>query len=210
MRLLSIGGSGRTGQRAIEHALARCHTVTALVRTTSSLAARPGLTIVKGIPLSQPNIEAAFATPSTPQAVVVSLNSPRQSDKPFANPFAPPRLMADSHANLAKVMEKHETRRIVSTSAWAMRVLVRRSNLCYAYEDHEAVDVEMEAKKNLEWTLARFVMLRDGEVLPVMDHGDRGEGVGLMASVTRRSAAACLLDATEGSQWVRRTPVVLN
>ncbi|KAK4971132.1 hypothetical protein LTR28_013740 [Elasticomyces elasticus] len=196
MRLLSIGGSGRTGQRAIEHALARCHTVTALVRTTSSLAARPGLTIVKGIPLSQPNIEAAFATPSTPQAVVVSLNSPRQSDKPFANPFAPPRLMADSHANLAKVMEKHETRRIVSTSA--------------SVTHHEAVDVEMEAKKNLEWTLARFVMLRDGEVLPVMDHGDRGEGVGLMASVTRRSAAACLLDATEGSQWVRRTPVVLN
>ncbi|KAK4937844.1 hypothetical protein LTR28_009739 [Elasticomyces elasticus] len=194
---------------------------TALVRTTSSLTARPGLTVVKGTPLSQPDIEAAFATPSTPQAVVVPLNSPRQSDKSFAKSFAPPRLMADSHANFANAMEEHGTKRIVSMSAfgvgdsfaessWAMRVLVRRSNLCYAYEDHEAVDVEMKAKKNLEWTLVRFVMLRDGEELHVVDHGDRGEGVGLVANVTRRSAAACVLNATEETQWVRRTPVVSN
>ena len=65
MRILIIGGSGRTGKLVIEEALERgdnfdlCmrvevntlsgHTITALVRDPNSLRSKIGLTVVKGI-----------------------------------------------------------------------------------------------------------------------------------------------------------------
>lgn len=95
MHLLVLGGSGRTGQLIVEEALSKGHSVTVLVRSLSSVAARPGLTPVQGTPMKREDITRAFeALPTRPEAVLVALSMRRVSDSPFAavSPDTPDRI----------------------------------------------------------------------------------------------------------------------
>jgi hypothetical protein len=40
--------------------------------------------------------------------------------------------------------------------------------------------------------------------------GEKGKGVVVFSKVTRESLAVFLPEATEGRQWDRRTPVIMN
>lgn len=224
MHIFIVGGTGRTGRLAIDEALSRGHTVTALVRTSAfRLPSREGLTAIVGSPLSTPDILAAFnANPSSlPDAVIVTLNATRVSDSPFAAPLAPPRKMADSHANIAAAMQAHGTKKIVTTSAFGVadsgkeincltRVMLRKMNMVAQFADYDAVDEEMKMREGLCWVLARPCMLKEGEALPVRDLGDSGKGARMMSSITRRNVAGWLVDAVERDTWDRRTPVLAN
>ncbi|KAK7743658.1 hypothetical protein SLS62_010527 [Diatrype stigma] len=114
MQILILGGSGRTGQLIISEALARGHSITALVRNPSlfscpdpstsstststgkggsataaaaTINSHPNLTLVRGTPLNPTDVDSAFVAGPTPtQAVVVALNARRASDSPFAAP----------------------------------------------------------------------------------------------------------------------------
>lgn len=137
MQILILGGSGRTGQLIISEALARGHSITALVRNPSSfscpepstpgtststgeggaaaaaatISSHPNLTLVRGTPLDPADVDSAFvAGPAPTQAVVVALNARRASDSPFAAPHptdTPARMMADSVANVRATMRQH-------------------------------------------------------------------------------------------------------
>lgn len=223
MRLLVVGGSGRTGKLIIEDALEKGNTVTALVRNPSSLEERAGLNIVKGSPLSTEDIKSAFeATSEPPQAVITALNATRVSDSPFAKPLAPPRFLADSHANLLTVMSQFGVKRIVAMSAygvgdstgeisWIFRLLLRHSNMKYQFEDHDHTDVELK-QSTADWTLVRPVILADDETKgkEVKDAGDLGKGVSMFVKVSRRSVAEFMVDAATEGKYVKRTPVIFN
>ncbi|KAF2100208.1 NAD(P)-binding protein [Rhizodiscina lignyota] len=221
MQILILGGSGRTGKLVIDEALRRNHSVAALVRNESSLKPRGNLTVVKGTPLKQEDIEAAFeATPSPPDAVIVTLNAARASDSPFAKPITPPRFLADSNENAVAVMRKYGVRRIVTMSAfgvadsskemaWLMRHIIRKTNMSYQFEDHDLVDKEMKTS-GTDYTLVRPVVLSEGEDLPVKDFGDSGKGVGMMSKITRKSVASYLVKAAETNELRGRTPVIAN
>lgn len=85
MHFLLLGASGQTGQHVVSELLSQGHTAVALVRTSGSLAPRPGLTIVTGSPLSKSNIRSALlATPLSPSAAIITLNTVRKSDSPFS------------------------------------------------------------------------------------------------------------------------------
>jgi NAD(P)H-binding len=60
MRVLVIGGNRQTGRLVIDKALQRGHKITTLIRNTSTLPAKEGLTIVKGTLIDPSNIESAF------------------------------------------------------------------------------------------------------------------------------------------------------
>ncbi|KAK3643057.1 hypothetical protein LTR56_010431 [Elasticomyces elasticus] len=107
MHILILGASGRTGHLTTTTALAKNHTVTALVRKSSSLTPTPGLTIVEGTPLNQPDIDRAFTSGPKPDACIVTLAAPRETDSPFSKPMAPPFFMRDSVRNLMVVMRSH-------------------------------------------------------------------------------------------------------
>ena len=116
------------------------HTVTALVRDTSKVQSRPGLTYVRGTPTNLDDVRAAFQEPR-PDGVLVTLSAPRQTDSPFAKSIAPPRLMADSVQNAATAMKEHGVRRIIIMQAFGvgssypnlnflMRLVVKKSEMC--------------------------------------------------------------------------------
>ncbi|KAL8826909.1 MAG: hypothetical protein Q9191_003512 [Dirinaria sp. TL-2023a] len=214
MHILVLGGSGRTGKLVIDEALKRGHKVTALVREPEAIEAR------EGSPLNKSDVENAFTSPTSdpPSAVIIALASTRTSDNPWAATTSPPRLMADSNANVAASMKQHGTRKLVTMQAlgvgdswpnliFIMRWIVRGSKMSQAYADHNMVDKEVK-ESGLDYVLVRPTRLTEGESKPVKTFGNTGKGVG--SAVTRASVAAFLVDAVEKDTWDRSTPVISN
>ncbi|KAF2140417.1 uncharacterized protein K452DRAFT_274196 [Aplosporella prunicola CBS 121167] len=232
MHILIFGGNGRTGRLVIAAALENGHTATALVRDPSSLPARKGLTIKQGTPLNRTDIAASLSTPTgaaLPDAVIITLNAPRASDSPFAAPIAPPRMMADAAANVAAAVRERAGAdgaalpRVVTLSAfgvadsapnlsWPFRLVLRRTNMVHQFADHDLVDAETKARKDVPYVLVRPAMLAEGPAAAVKVWGDQGEGAPCFGKVTRASVARFLVEVAESEtgEWVGRTPVITN
>ncbi|TKA36956.1 hypothetical protein B0A54_11320 [Friedmanniomyces endolithicus] len=207
MRLVLLGGNGRTGLHLVERALGRGHKVTALVRNPSTLPVREGLDVFQGTPHKLEDVCKAFSAErhSSPGAVIVTLNPSRANDSPFAKPMAPPRFMADSVANAITAMKQHDVSKIVvmqalgvgdsfpNMSVW-MRWVRHWTYMKHSYDDHDLVDEEIKLS-GVNYVLPRPPWLTNGRARPVRLHGNTGEGVGNLATVSRKSVADFLLDA---------------
>ncbi|CAO2652180.1 Nn.00g004630.m01.CDS01 [Neocucurbitaria sp. VM-36] len=218
-RILMVGGSGRTGQLVIDELLARGHEVTALVRNAESLGAKGGLKIVTGTPMNKEDVRNAFAH-SNPEVVVVTLSAPRAGDSPFAAVISPPRLMADSNANVVAVMKEFNTPKIVVMQAfgvgeswpnmhWVLRMLMKKSNMIYQYDDHNLVAKEVKASGE-NYVLVRPSRLEEGDAKEIKEWANDGKGVPMMGAITRGSVAKFLVEATESRTWDGTAPVITN
>ncbi|RSL93521.1 hypothetical protein CEP52_013184 [Fusarium oligoseptatum] len=218
MHFLLLGATGRTGKHVVSELLSQGHTAVALVRTAGSLTPRPGLTIVTGSPLSKPDIQKALsAAPSlTPSAAIVTLNTVRKSDSPFAPQLSPPRFLADSCANICEALKTSGIYRIVVMSTagvgdswanlpWLSKAFMGWTNIKYALEDHGLVDKEIRSTK-MDWTLVRAVRLefdnpkkKTDTKKDVQTLSSDGAGMGMADSVSVASAARFLVKvAVEG------------
>jgi len=172
MHFLLLGATGRTGQHVVSEILSQGHTVVALVRPSGSLTPRTGLTVVAGSPLSKSDVKSPLsAAPSlTPSAAIITLNTVRKSDSPFAPQVSPPRFLADSCANVCEVLDHAGIYRIVvmstagvgdswATLPWLTKAFMGWTNIKYALEDHGLVDKEIRMTK-MDWTLVRATRLQ--------------------------------------------------
>jgi putative NADH-flavin reductase len=228
MHFLLLGASGRTGQHVVSELLSQGHTAVALVRTSSSLDPRPGLTVVTGSPLSKPDIKAALlaASPLSPSAAIITLNTVRKSDSPFAAQVSPPRFLADSCANVCEVMEDAGIARIVVMStagvgdSWGKLPLLSKAflgwtNVKYALKDHGLVDEEIRLTK-MDWTLVRPVRLEFDDQKPtdkktdIRTLGSNGEGMSMTDSVSVTSVASFLVKVAVEGLFVKSAVVVAN
>ncbi|KIM94554.1 hypothetical protein OIDMADRAFT_149278 [Oidiodendron maius Zn] len=216
MRVLVIGGNGRTGRLVIDEALQHGHKITALIRNPSTLPAKEGLNIVKGTPLEPSNIESAFnaVQGDFPTAVIVTLSSPQEKGT---------RVMSDAHENLVAAMKRHGISKIVTMSSFGvgsslanitviMRWAISKTGLGHSFADHNHVD-EILKKSGLNFVLLRPSRLTTARKARVQFLGDDGKGLGVfagMGGVSRASVAACLVEAVEKSTWDRSTPVISN
>lgn len=224
MRILILGASGRTGSLAIAEALARNHSVTAIVRRPDALTPQPSLSIVTGTPLDHADVSKAFADApkSDPiRAVISALNTGRTSDNPWAKTTSPPDLMVASVRNTLDVMKEHGVKKIVVlgttgvgssrvNNGWFFNWIINHSNLKITFDDHYEVEklLEAEAGKDaeLKWVDVRASGLSNGEKKDVKEFGNEGKGVGWF--ISRKSVAGFMLDAVEGSKWDGQTPVI--
>jgi uncharacterized protein YbjT (DUF2867 family) len=220
--ILVIGGSGRTGKLVIKELQERGHRVTALVRKPETMdhEEKVGLQIVIGTPTNKEDVRKAFSK-CRPDAVIVTLSAPRASDSPFAAVIAPPRLMADSTANVVDMMKEFDTPKIVVMQAfgvgesWAnmnclMQLLMKQSNMIYQYDDHNLVAKETK-ESGVNYVFVRPSRLEDSDaVKEVMEWAGDGKGVPMMASITRGSVAKFLVEAAEKKTWDRTGPVITN
>jgi hypothetical protein len=222
MRVLVIGGTGRTGKLVISDLLQRGHTVTALVRDAQSLDRRDGLKVVTGTPMSISDIRSAVqaAGGEVPKVVIVTLNAPRESENPFAKPISPPRLMADSNTNVVTIMKEFGIPKIVIMQAfgvgqsWAnmhflLRLFMSKSNMRLQYDDHNFVDQEVRGS-GVTYVLVRPSRLVEGQAGHVTEWKDHGKNVGLMASISRKSVAGWLVDAALDTRWDNTCPVITH
>ncbi|KUJ16036.1 uncharacterized protein LY89DRAFT_735180 [Mollisia scopiformis] len=203
MHFLLLGASGRTGQHVVSELLSPGHTAVALVRTSSSLAPRPGLTVVTGSPLSKSDIRNAFlaTSPLSPSATIITLNTVRKLDSPFAAQISPPRFLADSVGNSWDNLP------------WLSKVFLGWTNVKYALEDHDLVDKEIRLT-NMDWTLVRAVRLRfDDQKLAdakteVKLLGSKGEGMSFFDSVSVASMASFLVNVAVKGLFIRNAVVM--
>ncbi|KAG8163068.1 hypothetical protein KVR01_007546 [Diaporthe batatas] len=203
------------------------------------------LTIIQGSPLNKSDILKALL--STPQkapvdVVITTLNPRRTSDSPFAavDPTdSPPRMMADAMAGLLAALDEHNTKtktnnndkrpKIVALSALGagssaantncvLRLLFRKSNMVYTYEDHDAVEQELvRQRKEREGTAAGavpYVLVRPTRLVEEGDGAAKvfgGDGtVGVMATISRGAVAKFLVDAAEKRDWDWKAPIIVG
>ncbi|KAK5168068.1 uncharacterized protein LTR77_006636 [Saxophila tyrrhenica] len=196
MRLVVLGGNGRTGVHLVDRALAR------------------------GTPRKLEDVSKAFSGSPKPEAVIVTLNPSRLSDSPFSRPAAPPRFLAHSVANAITAMRQHDVKKLVVMQAMGvgdsrphmsfwMRWVRRWTYMKHSYDDHDLVD-EIVKFSGVSYVLARPPWLTDGKVGPVRTFGNTGKGVGNLATISRRSVTEFLLDACEKSDWDCSTPVIAS
>lgn len=223
MRVLIFGANGRTGQHVVDEALSRGHHVTALVRNASSLPPRDKLAIIQGSPMELSSIIAAIEATGPndkPEAILITLNTARTSDNPFAKLISPPRLLTTSVSNALEAMKQHGIRKIVYLSAFgvgssypnmlsAMKLLMRYSNLGKAYEDHEEAEKVLRPSQ-VDWVIARPVMLTDKDQVAVVEHGEDGATAGWVPSISRASVASYLIDALGSEKRVETSLVISN
>ncbi|KAJ8133239.1 hypothetical protein O1611_g385 [Lasiodiplodia mahajangana] len=223
MHLLVLGGSGRTGKLIVEQAIRKDHSVVALVRSPSSLAAHPSLMPIQGTPMQREDIARAFsASPTPPEAVLVALSLRRVSDSPFAaiSPDAPDKFMENSVANAISVMKDFGTKRIIILSQWGagnsfssanflFRAMFKYTNMRYGLAAHNAVD-EQTRQAGVEFVLARACVLADGHPAPVRLYPSDGEGIGFLPKITRTSVAKFMIEACEKNDFIGKSPVISN
>ena len=228
MHFLLVGATGRTGQHVVSELLSQGHTAVALVRTAGSLTPRSGLTVVTGSPLSKSDVKSALsATPSLkPSAAIITLNTVRKSDSPFAPQVSPPRFLADSCANICEVLEHASIYRIVVMSTagvgdswaslpWLSKAFMGWTNVKYALEDHGLVDKEIRSTK-MDWTLVRASRLRfdDPSQKPtdtkpgVQTLGSNGDGLRMTDSVGVSTVAVFLVKVVVEGLFVKSAVVV--
>lgn len=223
-RVLMIGGSGRTGKFVIKELQNRGHQVTALVRQPGSMDVeiKAGLQTVTGTPTSQNDVRKAFSKCS-PEVIIITLSAPRASDSPFASVISPPRLMADSVANIVAIMKESKsttTPKIIIMQAFGvgeswpnlhctMRLLMKQSNMIYQYDDHNLVAKETKASGE-KYVFVRPSRLVEGEAKELREWKKDGKGVPMMAAITRGSVARFLVQVVESDAWDGTAPVITN
>ena len=155
-----------------------------------------------------------------PDVVVVTLSALRATDSPFAAPISPPRMMADSNANVVQIMKEFQVRKIVILQAFgvgaswenmpcAMRLLMSKSNMAFSYEDHNMVESEIR-DSGLTSVLVRPSRLVETRVTEVKEWPKDGKGVGLMGSASRISVARFLVTVALETRWDNTAPVITN
>ena len=228
MHFLLLGATGRTGQHVVSEILSQGHTAVALVRTSDKLTPCPGLTVVSGSPLSKSDVKGALsAAPSlTPSAAIITLNTVRKSDSPFASQISPPRFLADSCANSCEVLEQAGIYRVVVMSTagvgdswadlpWLSKAFMGWTNIKYALKDHGLVDKEIRLTK-MDWTLVRASRLQfdDPKQKPtdtrtdVQTLGSTGDGMRMADSVSVSSVARFLVKVAVEGLFIKSAVVV--
>ncbi len=157
MKVLVIGGTGRTGRLVVEALAAAGHAPVVLSRSSG------GDVLAEGV-LSRA-VEGVGA-------VVTALSIPRASRSPFAPVVGPTDLHSRSTRLLIDALRQRGVRRLVKVSAqgvgdsapragWGFRALVAASNLAPAFADHAVAD-DLLRDSDLDWTIVRPPMLADG------------------------------------------------
>ncbi|KAF2128252.1 NAD-dependent epimerase/dehydratase [Dothidotthia symphoricarpi CBS 119687] len=228
MHFFLLGATGRTGKHVVSELLSQGHTAVALVRTSGSLTPRPGLTVVTGSPLSKSDIKDALsaAPPLIPAAAIMTLNTARKTESPFAAPVSPPRFLTDSCANLCEALEQTGIRRVVVMSTagvgdswanlpWLSKGFMGLTNIKYALEDHGLLDMEIRSTK-MDWTLVRATRLEfDNPKQKTTDTkadvktlGSAGNGMRMSDSVSVSSAAKFLVKVAVEGLFIRSAVVI--
>jgi nucleoside-diphosphate-sugar epimerase len=232
MHFLILGGSGQTGSHVIANILqqeANGHTVTALVRNTSSITSRAGLTLVQGTPSNIDDIRKAFATPRAPDAVIITLAHVKGAvfDERGTT------FLTHVARNIAQALRESTTTaertKVVYMSAmgsgesfanlnFLMRGLVKVTPLKNQFNDHKGAENTLLALareggndgKKVVTTIVRPVMLTNTGAAEVESLGENGENGSFMPKVSRASVARFMVDAALGTEWDDKLTVIAN
>lgn len=207
MKILTLGGTGATGQLFIDAALAGGHEIIAYGRSPERLPERHRLRVVKGEVRDADTLAEAAGDVD----VIVSALG-------HGSVREPSNLILDATRASIAAAERARVRRIVFLSAFGIgESKSKGSDLIQQgyklgqsiFEDKEAGEILL-TNSDLDWTLAYPGVLTDGPrsgTVTVIDLKDLGSLPGV-PHISRADVADFLLSAAANDSWIRRTAVL--
>lgn len=214
MKILILGATGRTGKHLLEYALDKGYEVNVLVRNPEKITSQDKLTIFKGTPINEQDLENAI---KGCKAVVSALNISRTSDFPWAKLRTPKTFLSDVMKLVLKTASKDHLNRIVICSAWGVletrndipfwfRWMIDNSNIGVAYKDHEVQEKIVE-NSNFPWTIIRPVGLSNSKgKKKIRESMNNDPKPSLM--ISRRSVAMYMIDSLKNEDVIGKKIVI--
>jgi uncharacterized protein YbjT (DUF2867 family) len=208
MKVLVLGATGGTGRLIVRDALAKGHSVVALVRSKATAPDLPGADVVEGDARDESAILRAL---DGCDAVVSSLGT-------GISTFGEVTLLSVATPALVAAMKRSDVRRLVCISALGVGDsrghggfffdrLFQPLLLRNAYKDKELQEAAIRAS-SLDWVIVRPGALNDesarGNVRAITDLTDVRGG-----KIARADVARFVVEQLTTDTWLRRTPLVL-
>ena len=206
MKILVLGATGGTGRLIVRDAVAKGHSVVALVRSKAS-ANLPGVDMIEGDARDEGTLTRAL---DGCDAVISALGT--------GMGFRKVDLLAVATRALVTAMTRNGVRRLVCISAlgvgdsrghggFVFDRLFQPLLLSHAYKDKDRQEAAIRAS-SLDWVVVRPAMLTNdparGSVRAVTDlAGVKG------GKIARADVARFVVEQLTTDTWLRRTPVIL-
>ncbi len=214
MKILILGGTGRTGKELINEALNRNFEVNAIVRDASKVPTQAQLKVWEGDVRNAAILDEAM---EGCEAVLSCLNISRNSDFPWARLRTPERFLEETLAAVEQAMTRKGIKRLILTSAWGVgdsraeipgwfAWFIDHSNVGKAYDQHE-VQEAMLAKSELDWTAVRPVGLTNGKKIKKLITSLKGTPKPRL-TISRKHTAKFLVDILNDAKHIKETPVI--
>jgi len=210
MKLLIIGGTGKTGQELIKQALEKGHRVTALVRKPGKIKyTHPNLHIVQGDVLDFTSVEAAV---KGQDAVLSALGH-----KKF---FIHTSILSEGTTNIIKAMELQQVKRFICITTLGINdsrfklglyyTLFVIPFIVYFYFRDKAKQEKLIRGSNLDWTIVRPGQLTDGKLTEKYKLGENTGHYILTKMISRANVAHVMLSQLHDSTYLYKTPGITN
>jgi uncharacterized protein YbjT (DUF2867 family) len=208
MKILVLGATGGTGRLIVRDALAKGHSVVALVRSKATAPDLPGADVVEGDARNEAAILRAL---NGCDAVVSALGT-------GITPFREVTLLSVATPALVAAMTRSGVRRLVCITALGVGDsrghggfffdrLFLPLLLSNAYKDKERQEGAIRAS-SLDWVIVRPAALNDesprGSVRAFTDLADVHGG-----KIARADVARFVVEQLTTDTWLRRTPLIL-
>lgn len=194
MNIFLLGATGRVGREFLRLALAAGHTVSALVRDPSKIAAAPSLTLFAGDVYDEAALRSSFGSASWDAVVNVIGTDPLKAST----------LVTDAARVLVAQCEESKTARYLAISGTAemphTRIggitifIMRRTPVGHGIRDHDGA-FEIVATSSLDWALVGCPWIKDGPGLGTYQTADVFPGG--MKSIHPADVAAALIREVE-------------
>ena len=215
MKILILGGTGRTGIQLIEEGLRRGHQINALVRYPEKLKSESSnLQVTKGTPSNIDDLRKAI---NGAEVVFNTLNISTSSNWPWAKLRTPKDFISSSIRNMINLMHEERIKRIIVMSAhgagdsitevpgW-FKLLISYSTMRYAYKEHGEQETLLK-QSDLDWTAIRPMSLSNSqkakEVMVSFGGVPKPK-----RSISRRNVAKFMLDIAENNEYIGQTPTI--
>ena len=204
MKILVIGGTGKTGKQIIKQALELGHEVTALVRNPKKVRISDSkLKVVKGNVLDPSSLEHSFPGH---QVVISALGHKKFIIKTT--------ILSRGTENIIRAMQKHQIRRFICITSLGINdsrfklgiyytLFVIPFIILFYFLDKEKQE-HLIQQSDLDWTIVRPGQLTNGRKRGSYKHG---KGLGsyiLTKMISRADVAHFILDEMETNAYVRK------
>jgi putative NADH-flavin reductase len=202
MNIVILGASGRTGKLLVNQALARGHTVTAVVRNPAKMLPANKLTVVKADVLSEQDLTEAF---KGKDAVLSTLGSNKDVH-----------LIERSSEAIIPAMEQNGIERFVTELSFGAATTVRFSRLVtIGFRTvlkemliDQAAGLQLLRASQLDWTAVLPTVLTNGPSTQQVRALKEGEKVGMRHKISRNDVAYFMLETLESELFHREEVVI--
>jgi len=204
MKILIIGGTGKTGRELIQQGLHEGHEITALVRNPLKLKINhPKLFIVKGDVLAP---ESLIPVVKNQNVIISALGHKRF--------FIKTSILSRGTKNIIASMEKNQIKRFICITSLGINDSKYKLGLYYTlftipiilffYFRDKSIQEKLILSSNLDWTIIRPGQLTNGKKREIYNHGLNIGHYILTKMISRADVAHFILNLVESKQYHKK------